>query len=54
MEFLIYQNQFSWKAYSVLGKELKAGIGNNINLSDYPKGVYLVKTNDTMQRVVLE
>ena len=44
----------NWKTYSVLGKELKSGNSNTINLSDYPKGVYLVKMNDMIERVVVE
>ena len=43
-----------WKVYLLLGKELKSGNGNQINLSDYPKGVYLIKLNDKIQRVIVE
>ena len=44
----------NWKVYSILGKELKSGNSNTINLSDYPKGVYLVKVNDRVERVVID
>ena len=43
-----------WKVTSITGKELKAGNGNLIDLSSYPKGVYLIKINDKVERVVVE
>jgi len=33
----------AWKVYSVLGNELKSGNSNQIDLYDYPKGVYFAK-----------
>ena len=44
----------SWKVTSILGKELKSGNGNQINISEYPKGIYLVKMNEKVERVVVE
>ena len=44
----------NWKVYSVLGDELKSGNSNQINLSEQPKGVYLIKMNDKVERVVVE
>ena len=43
-----------WMAYSVLGRELKSGNSNQIDLSEFTKGVYLVKINETIQRIVVE
>ncbi len=51
--FYLSQN-LEWKITSVLGKELKSGNSNEINLSGQPKGVYLVKIHDRIERVVLE
>ena len=44
----------NWKVYSILGNELKAGNSNLIDLSENPKGVYLIKMKDKIQRVVKE
>ena len=44
----------NWKVVSILGKELKSGNSNNINLSEQPKGVYLIKLNEKIERVVVE
>lgn len=46
--------EIDWKVISITGKELKSGTGNQINLSTYPKGVYLVKMNDQVARVVVD
>ena len=46
--------EVNWKVYSVLGKELKSGNSNQINLSEQPKGVYLIKMNDTIERIIIE
>ena len=43
-----------WKVYSIIGKELKVGNSNTINLSESPKGIYLIKINETIQRIVVE
>ena len=43
-----------WKVTSVLGVQLKAGKSNQINISEYPKGIYLIETNEKVQRVVIE
>ena len=44
----------SWKVTSILGKELKSGNSNQVNLSEQPKGVYLLKTGETIKRIVIE
>ena len=44
----------NWKVTSLTGKELKSGHGNQINLSEQPKGVYLIKLNEKIERVVVE
>ena len=44
----------SWKVTSILGKEMKTGNSNTINLSESPKGVYIIKTNDRVERIVIE
>ena len=44
----------NWTVYSVLGEELKSGISNSIHLSEHPKGVYLIKLNSEVVRVVLD
>ena len=44
----------NWKVYNVHGLELKAGNGNAINISEYPKGVYLIKMNEKIEHVVVE
>lgn len=44
----------NWRVTSILGKELKSEKSNQINLSGYPKGVYLVKMNDRIKRLVIE
>ena len=44
----------NWKVTSVLGEELMNGSGDNINISGYPKGIYLIKINDKIERVVVE
>ena len=43
-----------WKVISQKGIDLKSGKGNQINLSEYPKGVYLIKMNEKVERVVVE
>ena len=43
-----------WKVYSVLGEEMKSGFGDQINLSGNSKGVYLIKVNGTVERIVIE
>ncbi len=43
-----------WKVISQKGSDLKSGKGNQINISEYPKGVYLIKLNEKIERVVLE
>ena len=44
----------NWKVYSLTGKELKSGNGNQINLSEQPKGMYLIKMNEKIERVVVQ
>ena len=44
----------NWKVTSVMGLELAKGNGDKINLLGYPKGVYLIETNQKVQRVVVE
>ena len=44
----------NWKVNSILGKELMSGNGAQVNLSGYSKGVYLIKINDKVERVVVE
>ena len=44
----------SWVVYTVLGKELKFGNSAEINLSGYPKGVFLIKHQNKMERVTFE
>jgi hypothetical protein len=44
----------NWKVYTLAGKELKAGKGTIIQLSEYPKGVYLIKMNEKVERIVIE
>ena len=44
----------SWKVTSLTGKELKSGHGNQIDLSENPKGVYLIKMNNKVERIVVE
>ena len=44
----------NWKVSSILGKDLMSGNGGQVNLSGYPKGVYLIKINDKVERVVVE
>ena len=44
----------SWKVTSILGKELKVGNGNQINISEQPKGVYLIQMNNIIERVIVE
>ncbi len=44
----------NWKVVSLLGHEIKSGTGDQINLSEQPKGVYLIKFNDKIERVVIE
>ena len=43
-----------WKVVSITGEELISGKGNQINISSYPKGVYLVKINNKIERVIVE
>ena len=43
-----------WKVYSVVGNELKSGNSNTVDLSESPKGIYLIKMKDKIQRVVKE
>lgn len=38
-------NTSHWKAYSILGVELKSGNSNQIDLSEQPKGNYLLKVS---------
>ena len=44
----------NWKVYSSLGVEIKSGNGAQVNLSENPKGVYLIKLNDKMERLIME
>ena len=44
----------NWKVTSLTGKELKSGNGNQIDLSENPKGVYLIKMNNKVERIVVE
>ena len=43
-----------WKVYSVIGKELKSGKGDLINLSEQSKGIYLLKMNNKVEQIVVE
>lgn len=43
-----------WKVYSLVGNELKSGHGNTVDVSQNPKGIYLIKMGDAIQRVVIE
>ena len=43
-----------WKVTSLLGEELKSGSGNRINISEYPKGVYLINVNSKVIRVIVK
>jgi hypothetical protein len=43
-----------WKVYSVVGNELKSGHSNMVDLSENPKGVYLIKMKDKILRVLKE
>lgn len=44
----------NWKIYNLHGQELKTGIGNQIDISESPKGIYLIKINDKVERIVVE
>ncbi len=46
--------EVNWKVTSVLGEELMNGSGDIINISEQPKGVYLIKINDRIEKIVLE
>ena len=43
-----------WKVSTVLGKEILSGKGQVVNLSEHPKGVYFIKMNYKIERVVVE
>ncbi len=49
-----FSESADWKVFSVLGMELKSGNSNQINLSENPKGVYFIKLNEKIERVVVE
>ena len=44
----------NWEVVSILGEKLKAGEGATINLSGYPKGIYLFKINSKTEKIVIE
>jgi hypothetical protein len=44
-----------WKVYSlVTGEEIQTGFGNKIDLTSASKGFYLVKMNNTYQKVIIQ
>jgi Pectate lyase superfamily protein/Secretion system C-terminal sorting domain len=44
----------SWKVSSILGQEIKSSFGNQVDLSQSPKGVYLITINNKVERIVVE
>ena len=44
----------NWKVTTILGKESKTGNGNQVDLTENPKGVYLITMNNKVERVVIE
>ena len=43
-----------WKVYSLLGEVVVTGTGNNVNISRYSKGIYIIKTKENVKRVVVK
>lgn len=43
-----------WSVLSTLGAELISGTGDKIDLSTYPKGVYLIKVKNQIERVIVD
>lgn len=43
-----------WIILSPTGNELKFGHGKQLDLSDNPKGIYLIKTGEAIQKVAIE
>ena len=43
----------TWEITSVLGKKLMSGNGNQIDLTSYPKGIYLVIVGDKTERIII-
>ena len=44
----------NWEVISILGEKLKAGEGATINLSGYPKGIYIFNINSKTEKIVIE
>lgn len=41
-----------WGVYNLVGKKVLEGAGNKVNLSEFPKGVYMLKTPFTTRRLI--
>ena len=44
----------NWSVLSASGAELFSGAGDKIDLSTYPKGVYLIKVKNQIERVIVK
>ena len=49
-----WQAQHHWVLIDALGEQLASGLGNEIDLSNYHTGLYVVKVGEKIQRVVKE
>ncbi len=53
-DMLYISEAVQWKLFDVFGKEISSGEGKEISVSGLHAGVYLVKANDSMHRIIVE
>ena len=52
--FLLLSEEVSWEVYSNLGQKVKEGRGNTINLSNQPHGLYLIRADNSVTKVIIK
>ncbi|SCY51904.1 Por secretion system C-terminal sorting domain-containing protein [Flavobacterium anhuiense] len=45
--------ELEWTIYSVTGSKIKQGAGNIISISEYPSGIYFIKSNTTSKAMII-
>lgn len=46
------KKSYSWEVYSILGENILKGKGQTIDLSDFSKGIYIIKTEHSVNKVL--
>ncbi len=51
--FTLEKNQ-KWEVYNLMGVKILKGEGNNVDISRWQKGIYILKTEDSINKILFE